>query len=141
MSHFFKKQSKLKGKIILFFSFLAIGSVVTLALLLSLATPLLAQTQSERKAEAERLLNLCRENLGQGQFETAVESCQQALGAHQEIRDRSGEAKSITNLGIAYLRSGQSDQGIATLETALEIAKEIGFEPTMELLKITIMLE
>ena len=126
MSHSFKHQVKLKGKIILFFSFLAIGSVVTPALLGSLVTPVFAQTQSESKAEAERLLNLCRENLGQEQFDAALESCQQALSAYQGIKDLAGEAKSMTNLGIAYLSRGQFDQGISTLEKALGIAKEIG---------------
>ena len=126
MSHSFKQQSKLKGKIILFFSFLAIAPVLTSVLFVSVATPVLAQTQSEKEAEAERLLNLCRENLGQEQFDAALESCQQALSVYQEIKDRSGEAKSMTNLGIAYLRSDQFDQGISTLEKALEIAKEIG---------------
>ena len=32
----------------------------------------------------------------------------------------------MTNLGIAYLRSGKSNQGISTLETALKIARDIG---------------
>ncbi|MGK7893136.1 MAG: tetratricopeptide repeat protein [Xenococcus sp. (in: cyanobacteria)] len=124
MSHFFKQQIKLKGKIILFFSFLAIGSVVTPALLVSLANPVFTQTILEKQLEAERLFSLCQEHLGQDQFESALESCQQALNSHQEIRDRSGEAKSMTNLGIAYLKSDQFNQGIFTLEKALEIARE-----------------
>jgi hypothetical protein len=38
--------------------------------------PVQAQTESDRKAEAERLLNLCREHLSKNQLEAAIQSCQ-----------------------------------------------------------------
>lgn len=65
-------------------------SLVTVSLLLCFVTPslwvsfkppVLAQTTETQKAEAERLLNLCREDLGKNQPETAIQSCQQAVTA------------------------------------------------------------
>jgi tetratricopeptide (TPR) repeat protein len=72
----------------------------------------------------ERLLNLCREHLSKNQPEAAIQSCQQAVTAHQQIQDRAGEAKSTVNLGIAYSRNGQYSQAISVLETALKLARE-----------------
>jgi hypothetical protein len=43
------------------------------------SSQVLAQTQSDRKAEAE--LKLCREDLGKNQPEAAIQSCQQAVTA------------------------------------------------------------
>ncbi len=103
-----------------------IGSVVTPVLSASLTTPALAQTQSESKAEVERLLNLCQERLDKWQIESAVEPCQQAVSASQKIKERPSEAKSMSNLGSAYLSNGQPSQAISPLETAIRIAREIG---------------
>jgi hypothetical protein len=57
-----------------------------------------AQTEADRKTEAERLLKLCREHLSHNQPEAAIQSCQQAVTAHQQIKDLSGEAKSTVKL-------------------------------------------
>ena len=55
MNHPPQELAKLKGWMTLFLYLLAMtGSVVAPALLVSLATPVLAQTESDRKAEAER---------------------------------------------------------------------------------------
>jgi hypothetical protein len=40
-----------------------------------------AQANETQKAEAERLLKLCREHLSQNQPEAAIQSCQQAVTA------------------------------------------------------------
>jgi tetratricopeptide (TPR) repeat protein len=110
-------------------------SLVTVSLLLCFVTPslwvlleppALAQTQSDKKTAAERLLKLCRENLSQNQTEAAIQSCQQAVTAHQQIKDRAGEAKSTVNLGIAYSRRGQYSQAIEYFQQSLAIFKEIG---------------
>jgi hypothetical protein len=59
----------------------------------SLMSSAMAQSMDTKESEAERLLNLCRENLGNNQAEAAIQSCQQAVTAHQQIKDFSGEAK------------------------------------------------
>jgi tetratricopeptide (TPR) repeat protein len=99
---------------------------VTPSLWVSLKPPVLAQTQSDRKAEAESLLNLCREHLSKNQPEAAIQSCQQAVAAHQQIKDRSGEAKSTVNLGIAHVRVSQYEQAIPILQSASELARIAG---------------
>ena len=127
MNHWRKERIKSPVLMPLLLSLLSLtGAIVTPLVYLSSTPPLLAQTQSARQAEAERLLNLCREHIKTEQWKAGLESCQQAVSDYQQIKNRSGEAKSMTNLGIVYLRSGQSSQGISTLETALEIAREIG---------------
>jgi hypothetical protein len=54
----------------------------------------MAQNTDTRKTEADRLLQLCRQNLNDNQADEAIKSCQQAITAHQQIQDLSGEAKS-----------------------------------------------
>ncbi len=45
------------------------------------SSQVVAQTTEAQKAEAERLLNLCREHLNKNQAEAAIQSCQQAVTA------------------------------------------------------------
>lgn len=89
-----------------------------------LVPAVMAQSTDAREAEAERLLNLCREHLDKNQTEAAIQSCQQAVTAHRQVKDLSGEAKSTVNLGLAYNRGGQYSQAISVLETAVKIAQE-----------------
>lgn len=51
-------------------------------------------------------------------------SCQQAITAHQQIQDLSGEAKSSVNLGIAYINAKQYTQAISILERDAQIGQE-----------------
>ena len=91
-----------------FYALLTLSLVATVTLpvangkLPSLIPAVMAQSTDARKAGAERLLNLCREHLDKNQTEAAIQSCQQAVTAHQQIKDLAGEAKSTVNLGIAY---------------------------------------
>ncbi len=100
----------------------------------------LAQAQPNNLiVEAERLLNLCRQHLSQNNATEAIKSCQQAVTASQKIGDRSREAKSTVNLGLAYLRrneinpsipnleirANQLNQAISNLEKGLIIAQDI----------------
>ena len=78
----------------------------------SLIPSVTAQGVDTKKAEAESLLKLCRENLGNNQAEAAIQSCQQAVMAHQQVKDLSGEAKSAVNLGIAYVYLKQYSKAI-----------------------------
>ncbi|NCR96597.1 MAG: tetratricopeptide repeat protein [Microcystis aeruginosa L311-01] len=90
----------------------------------SLVPAVMAQNTDARKAEAEQLLQLCRQNLKNNQAEAAIKSCQQAITAHQQIKDLSGEAKSAVNLGIAYISSGQYSQAISILERGAKIGQD-----------------
>jgi tetratricopeptide (TPR) repeat protein len=64
--------------------------------------------------------------LNKNQPQAAIQSCQQAITAHQQIKDRSGEAKSTVNLGIAHVRANQYEQAIPILQSASELAKTAG---------------
>ncbi|MGI2905460.1 tetratricopeptide repeat protein, partial [Tolypothrix sp. VBCCA 56010] len=60
-----------------------------------------------------------------GQYQQAIEFCQQSLQIAREISDRNCEGKSLSNLGLAYLDQGQYQQAIDLLQQSLEIAREI----------------
>jgi CHAT domain-containing protein/lipopolysaccharide biosynthesis regulator YciM len=90
----------------------------------SLVPAVIAQNTDARKAEADQLLQLCRQNLDNNQVKLAIQSCQQAVIAYRQIKDLSGEAKSTVNLGNAYVNDGQYRQAISVLENAVKIAQE-----------------
>ena len=89
------------------------------------AEPVAAQVESDRKAEADRLLNLCRENLTSEDFEAALNSCQDALTAYQQLQDVGGQARSMTNVGIAQNSLEQHEEAVATLQSALPLASSL----------------
>ncbi|MDY7024049.1 MAG: Fis family transcriptional regulator, partial [Cyanobacteriota bacterium] len=91
---------------------------LTLAVIIGVLTPtvsinvlnessVLAQTQAERQAEADRLFDLGNQQLDTSQFREAIQSFQQALEIYREIGDRNGETNSIRKLGNAYGSLGQ----------------------------------
>ncbi|MBE8993904.1 CHAT domain-containing protein [Microcystis aeruginosa] len=113
-----------------FYALLTLSLVATVTLpvvngkLSSLVPAVIAQNTDGRKAEADQLLQLCRQNLDNNQVKLAIQSCQQAVIAYRQIKDLSGEAKSTVNLGNAYVNDGQYRQAISVLENAVKIAQE-----------------
>ena len=85
----------------------------------------LAQTQAQRKAEADRLLKQGRQQAQISQLQAALQSWQQALIIYREIKDRQSEGKSLGYLGIAYLYQGDYAEAIEYLQQSLAIAREI----------------
>jgi CHAT domain-containing protein/Flp pilus assembly protein TadD len=85
----------------------------------------LAQSQEERKAEADRLLEQGIQRGKTQQFQEALQSFQEALKIYREIGNRNGEAKSLGNLGMAYEGLGQYQQAIEFYWQQLMIAREI----------------
>ena len=85
----------------------------------------LAQTQAQRKAEADRLLKQGRQQAQISQLQAALQSWQQALIIYREIKDRQSEGKSLGYLGIAYLYQGDYAKAIEYLQQSLAIAREI----------------
>ncbi|MDB9394363.1 CHAT domain-containing protein [Microcystis aeruginosa] len=122
-----------------FYALLTLSLVATVTLpvvngkLSSLVPAVIAQNTDARKAEADQLLQLCRQNLDNNQVKLAIQSCQQAVIAYRQIKDLSGEAKSTANLGNAYVNDGQYRQAIYVLENAVKIAQE-SKEPRVEAL-------
>ncbi|MBD2743054.1 CHAT domain-containing tetratricopeptide repeat protein [Coleofasciculus sp. FACHB-1120] len=92
----------------------------------ALRTPrVLAQTQADRKAEADRLLDQGIQQHQTSQFEAALQSWQQALIIYREIKDRQNEGKALGNLGVAYYSLGDYAKAIEYSQQWLAIAREI----------------
>jgi len=72
----------------------------------------LAQTQAQRKAEANRLLKQGIQQYQISQFQAALQSWQEALIIYREIKDRQGEGWVLGNLGIAYRNLGDYAKAI-----------------------------
>src|SRR6476469_7039275 len=85
----------------------------------------LAQTQAQRKAEAERLFDKGLEQLQTSQFQAALQAWQQALIIYREIKDRQGEGWDLGNLGIAYMNLGEYTKAIEYAQQQLAIQREI----------------
>ena len=63
----------------------------------------LAQTSSNTKAEADRLLQQGNQQHQKGQFTTALQSFEQALNIYRQIADRQNEATTLIQIGNTYL--------------------------------------
>src|SRR4028118_777886 len=85
----------------------------------------LAQTQAQRKAEADRLFKQGIQQYQISQFQAALQSWQQALIIYREIKDRQSEGKALGNLGIAYYSLGDYAKAIEYAQQQLAIAREI----------------
>ncbi|MEP6579419.1 CHAT domain-containing protein [Microcoleus vaginatus GB2-A3] len=85
----------------------------------------LAQTQAQRKAEADRLLDQGIQQLQTSQFQAALQSSQQALIIYREIKDRKGEGRALGNLGNAYRNLSDYPKAIEYAQQSLAIAREI----------------
>src|SRR6476469_2812322 len=85
----------------------------------------LAQTQAQRKAEAERLFDKGLEQLQTSQFQAALQAWQQALIIYREIKDRQGEGWDLGNLGIAYMNLGEYTKAVEYAQQDLAIEREI----------------
>lgn len=85
----------------------------------SVSKPLiLAQTQDDRKAEAESFNQQAHEQLKNNQPRAAIESWEKARIIYQEINDLKSEALMLGNIGIMY-------RGLGEYEKALEILNEV----------------
>lgn len=94
------------------------------------SSQVLAQNSTERKAEADRLLQQGEQQTQTSQFEAAIQSLQQALNIYRELKDRSGEAKTLSHLGIPYALRGDYAKAIEYCQQSLAIAREIADRST-----------
>ncbi|MEG4574763.1 CHAT domain-containing protein [Microcoleus sp. N3A4] len=89
------------------------------------STQELAQNPTDRKAEADRLLDQGRQQFQISQFQAAIQSWQQALIICREIKDRQGEGRALGGLGIACDSLGDYTKAIEYQQQSLAIAREI----------------
>ena len=89
------------------------------------SVPAQAQTIEARKAEGDRLLLQGIQQYQTNQFESALQSWQQALILYREIKTRQGEGAALGNLGLAYHSLGNYAKAIEYQQQYLVIAREI----------------
>ena len=88
----------------------------------------LAQTTTEKKVEADRLLQQGIEQLANIDFSQADSTLtlfQKALTIYREIQDRGGEGQVVKNLGIFYYQLEDYTQALDYTQQTLKIAQEI----------------
>ena len=90
-----------------------------------LALQVLAQTQENRKTEADRLKQQGIQQYNTNQIREALQSWQQALTIYRQIENREGEAQCLNNLGIAYHFLGEYGQAIEHYLQSIEIYRQI----------------
>ena len=89
------------------------------------ASRVLAQSNTDRKAEADRLNELGLQQAQDSQYEIALQSWEQALKIYREIKHRKGEGAALGNLAIGYNYLGNYPKAIEYHEQSLAIAREI----------------
>ena len=92
--------------------------------LLSVA-PVVAQSNQERKEEADRLFKESYEPYKTGRFQQSLQLLQQALEIYQEINDRQSEAFSLGVIGLVYKSLYQYEKSIDYYQQSLLIYREI----------------
>ena len=66
-----------------------------------------AQTSEERKAEEDRVLKACRDNLNAQKFQEGLLACQAALEDFKKTDNLRGQGLALNNIGVAYLSGGE----------------------------------
>jgi len=88
--------------------------------------PVSAQTASDRKAMAERLVNQGNQLYGANKYQEAFQTWEQALQIYREIQDLNAQGLLLSNLGIAYGSVGQTQKSLDYYQQALTIFKQSG---------------
>jgi len=84
-----------------------------------------AQTSQDRKAEADRLLDLGIKARRASQYQSAIEYDLKALTICRELKDRDCEGRAYYGLGRGYDNLGQYDKAVEFYLQSLAIAREI----------------
>jgi CHAT domain-containing protein/Flp pilus assembly protein TadD len=84
-----------------------------------------AQASTDRKAEAERLLNQGLQQYRNNQTQAAFQAWQQTLQIYREIKDRKGEGEVLNNFAIAYYNLGQYAKAVDFFQQRLVITREL----------------
>jgi tetratricopeptide (TPR) repeat protein len=93
---------------------------------LQIGNGVFAQTVTEQKTEADRLIEQGIQQAQTSQYQSAIHSWETALKIYHEIGDRNGEGTALGNLGIAYRSLGQYQKAIEFYQQSLTISREIG---------------
>ncbi len=86
----------------------------------------LARQLNDRKAQAEALLGIGRNNQKIGKPQPALDYLNQALTIYKEVGDRSGVADTLSGMGKVYSNIGQPQKALELYQQALPLKKEVG---------------
>ena len=102
-----KKHTRTKNILILI-AFLSVifGSNITSSYF---QLPAIAQTQNNRKAEADRLRQQGEQQLEAGQYVLGTQTLEQAMRIYQEIGDKETYKKMLERIGYIYISRGLQD--------------------------------
>jgi len=98
--------------------------IVAVSAIPLLVSPAIAQVQSDRKVEADRLLVEAIQLLQTDGF-SAIDLFERALTIYQDIDDRPGELQASFWLGGLYLQLGSYPQAQTHYQQTLELAREL----------------
>jgi CHAT domain-containing protein len=87
--------------------------------------PVVAQSTDVSLAEGDRLFQQGLQQYQTSQFQTALNSWQQALQIYRALKNRLGEGAALGNLGSAYGSLGNYAKAIDYAQQSLDIAREI----------------
>ncbi|BAZ40686.1 TPR repeat-containing protein [Calothrix sp. NIES-4101] len=94
--------------------------------ILSNTPKVLAQTIDARKNQADQLLEQGIDQFQRGNLKAALLSYEKALQIYRQIKDRTGEAQALGNLGNAYYILGDYRKAIDFHQQGLVIFRQIG---------------
>lgn len=96
-----------------------------LALQYTVAQNTTTQTNKNRQAQADKLLQQGITQLRANQFDAATKSLEQALAIYKQIKNRGGEGETLKNLGTVYFNKKNNSKAIELYQQSLVIAREI----------------
>ncbi|BAY25193.1 TPR repeat-containing protein [Calothrix sp. NIES-2100] len=85
----------------------------------------LAQSSSDRQAEADTLLKQGEDLLDRNQSQAALQAFEQALTIYRQIKNRLGEGRTLKGIGNVYYDLGDYKKAITYQQQALDIAQAI----------------
>jgi CHAT domain-containing protein len=85
--------------------------------------------RAELLVDSHRLLQAGIYQYQTGQFQTALQSLQQALEIYQEIGDQTGESTVLNNIGTIYDKIGQYPEALEYYQQSLVRVREMGDRP------------
>ncbi|WP_271253912.1 CHAT domain-containing protein [Pseudanabaena sp. Chao 1811] len=85
-----------------------------------------AETETNPKAEADRLLEQGNQLNRVSKFREALPIFERSLQIYREIKNRKGESNALNNIGNAYSSLGKYQKSIEYHQQSLAIAQEIG---------------
>jgi tetratricopeptide (TPR) repeat protein len=104
---------------------LALSVALLNPMMVTVSSPVLAQTQNDRKA-GYLLLAPAMQASNEGKMTEALEIYQKALLAFRQTDDRIGEAYVLDNIGEVYSKLGQHSKALEYFQQALVICKKFG---------------